>query len=148
MSQQLFEEINLNGHIEFQVKLDLDDSANITDSKVFAVGGHDFLLAVDVFRQSLQGPVSELQPPSGTTMPDILIREMVHRLQGRWQLPYDEPNICHCRAVPTANVDQAIIYGAHTPAKVSEMTSASTSCGTCRTDVEEMIEYRLGKKNQ
>ncbi|MEZ4873190.1 MAG: (2Fe-2S)-binding protein [Bdellovibrionales bacterium] len=145
MSREVIEEINLNGHIEFQVQLQLNASGSIESSKVYAVGGHEFLQKVQSFRESLQGPLESLMTPEGSDMADMLIREMVLRLKGEWSPPYTDLNICHCRAIPTAKVDQAIIYGAHTAQTVSKMTSSSTACGTCRPDVELMIKFRTGK---
>lgn len=73
----------------------------------------------------------------------ILIRELILRLQEKFQLPYAETEICHCRAVPTEVVDRAIIAGSHTVQAVARVTSAGTSCGTCRSDTELLLEYRL-----
>ena len=74
----------------------------------------------------------------------ILLRELVLKLQDRFHLPYQDAELCHCRAVPTDVVDRAIIGGCHTPQAVARTTSAGTSCGTCRPDTELLIAYRLG----
>jgi len=75
----------------------------------------------------------------------ILVFKSSHGVEqrGEWNPPYTHEEICHCRAVPTREVEKAIIMGAHTPQKVSRWTSASTACGTCRPDVEKMISYFL-----
>jgi len=73
----------------------------------------------------------------------ILIRELILRLQDRFQLPFTEAELCHCRAVPTEVVDRAIVAGSHTVQAVARVTSAGTSCGTCKPDTELLIEYRL-----
>lgn len=73
----------------------------------------------------------------------ILLRELILRLRQEFKLPYDETELCHCRAVPTAVVDRAIVSGAHTVQAVARVTSAGTSCGTCKPDTEKLIEYRL-----
>lgn len=73
----------------------------------------------------------------------ILIRELVLRARGSFALPYKDPELCHCRAVPTDVVDRAIISGCHTVQSVARMTSAGTSCGTCKPDTESLIAYRL-----
>ncbi|MBX2986656.1 MAG: (2Fe-2S)-binding protein [Bdellovibrionaceae bacterium] len=83
--------------------------------------------------------------PAGSGHTDMLIRELILKRRGEWDFPYKDAEICHCRLVATVIVDQAIVTGAHTPEVVSRWTSASTSCGTCRPDVEKIIAYRLGK---
>ncbi len=82
--------------------------------------------------------------PQGTTHSELLLKELLLKTQGQWAFPYQADELCHCRNVPTAIVDQAILAGAHTPEAVSRWTSASTACGTCRADVEKIIKYRLG----
>lgn len=84
--------------------------------------------------------------PEGDDHATLLIRELVLKLRGQWSFPYCDAELCHCRNVATQIVDQAIIAGAHTPEVVSRQTSASTACGTCRPQVQQLIDYRLGKK--
>ncbi|MGZ3806315.1 MAG: (2Fe-2S)-binding protein [Pseudobdellovibrionaceae bacterium] len=81
--------------------------------------------------------------PQGSSHSEILLRELILRLRGEWQYPYKEAEVCHCRSVSCYTIDQAIIAGAHSPEVVSRQTSASTACGTCRSDVQKMIDYRL-----
>lgn len=83
--------------------------------------------------------------PAGTSHVDLLLREFILRAQGNWSYPYPHLELCHCRSVPTETVDQAILAGAHDPARVSAQTSASTACGTCRFDVMKILNYRLGR---
>jgi bacterioferritin-associated ferredoxin len=84
--------------------------------------------------------------PEGTHHSDLLIRELILKLNGRWDFPYAAEELCHCRAVLTQTVDRAIVNGAHTPAQVSRETTASTSCGTCLSDVQAILAFRLGSK--
>jgi bacterioferritin-associated ferredoxin len=84
--------------------------------------------------------------PQGSHHSEVLLRELIQKFHGRWRYPFEHSEICHCRNVSTEKVDQAIIAGASTSEKVSRLTSASTACGTCRTDVENLIRFRLGKK--
>lgn len=83
--------------------------------------------------------------PEGVSHAEILLRELVLKLQGLWVYPFQEERLCNCRMVATATVDQAIVTGAHTTAVVSRQTSASTNCGTCRPTVQRLIDFRLGK---
>jgi len=81
--------------------------------------------------------------PTGTDHVSLLIKELILKLQGKWQHPYQHEEVCHCRNVSLETVEQAIFNGAHTPDMVSRWTSASTACGTCRPDVEKILKYRL-----
>jgi len=82
--------------------------------------------------------------PEGATHGALLVKELLLKIQGQWSFPYPHDELCHCRTVPVAVVDQAIVAGAHTPEAVSRWTSASTACGTCRPEVEKILAYRLG----
>ncbi|MFN8789841.1 MAG: (2Fe-2S)-binding protein [Bdellovibrionales bacterium] len=84
--------------------------------------------------------------PSGSDHVSLLIQELILKLQGKWQHPYQHEEVCHCRNVSLETVEQAIINGAHTPEMVSRWTSASTACGTCRPDVEKILKYRLSNE--
>ncbi|MCX7979207.1 MAG: (2Fe-2S)-binding protein [Bdellovibrionaceae bacterium] len=81
--------------------------------------------------------------PTGKDHVSILIRELVLKASGQWQFPYAHEELCHCRSVKTKTVDAAIVSGAHDTDTVSRWTSASTACGTCRADVQRIIDYRL-----
>jgi len=91
-----------------------------------------------------QPDLTKWAEPTGSAHEDLLIIELIRKAKGQWTLPYQEEELCHCRSVPTSIVEQAIIAGAHTCKSVSAQTSASTACGTCRPDVQKIIDYRLG----
>lgn len=84
--------------------------------------------------------------PSGDAHEVLLVRELILKSQGKWDFPYQHAELCHCRTVAARVVDQAIVSGAHTPEVVSRRTSASTACGTCRPNVQKIIDFRLQKK--
>jgi bacterioferritin-associated ferredoxin len=73
----------------------------------------------------------------------LLINELILKLQNKWEHPYKEDEVCHCRNISLEVVEQAIMMGAETPEMVSKWTSASTACGTCRPDVEKTLKFRL-----
>lgn len=73
----------------------------------------------------------------------ILIRKLMLLATGQWKAPHRSEEICHCRQVSYQKIEEAIMAGAHTPALVSLWTSASTACGSCRPDVQMMIDYIL-----
>lgn len=81
--------------------------------------------------------------PEGHDHSSMLVRELILKLQNQWQLPYTHDEVCHCRSVNTSVVDQAIVAGAHSVEEIQRETMACTSCGTCRPDVENLLNYRL-----
>mgnify|MGYP001555212016 CR=1 FL=1 len=114
-------------------------------AKIHVVGCPEVLTLVKQFLQTHGDDCQKWPHPKGDGHADLLLREALMRLKGEWKLPYDQLEICHCRCVPTEVVDQAIVAGAHDTTTVSRRTSASTSCGTCRPDVQSLIDYRLKK---
>ena len=97
-------------------------------------------------RQKQEADLTKWALPEGHHHTDLLLRELILKARQEWNFPYFEAEICHCRSVPTDIVDQAILAGAHDTRKVSAQTAASTNCGTCRPDVQKVLNYRLGVK--
>ena len=89
--------------------------------------------------------ILEWSLPEGHGHSELLLKELILKARGEWTLPYDQIEICHCRAVTTEKVDQSIICGAHDMKSIQRATSASTACGTCRDDVMKLLKYRLGQ---
>ncbi len=119
-----------------------------------ASGCSPFLRALENFKLGLMklpdskrvldgSPEFDLLLSPGSDHVSILMRELVLKAREDFLLPYKEVELCHCRAVPTEVVDRAIISGCHTTQSVARMTSAGTSCGTCKPDTESLIAYRL-----
>lgn len=84
--------------------------------------------------------------PEGTSHVELLLKRLILELRGEWHPSFTDPELCHCRMIPTAQVEQAILAGAHTPEIVSRWTNASTSCGTCRPDVIRLLHDYLGER--
>jgi bacterioferritin-associated ferredoxin len=114
--------------------------------KVSMIGCSQFMDMMQKMKKHFGPDVSAWPLPEGNDHSSILLREMILKLRGEWKFPYSEAELCHCRSVPAHVVDQAIIAGAHTTTTVTRQTSASTACGTCRPQVQKIIDYRLGKK--
>jgi len=110
------------------------------------VGGPELLDILSQWRPQLKGKLSQVPLPKGSSVGALLVRELLLKAQDRWEHPYSEEQLCHCRCVSTKVVDSAILTGAHSPIQVSKQTSASTACGACRSDVEAIIAYRLKGK--
>ena len=84
--------------------------------------------------------------PAGRSHSEILLREIIQKMRGQWQFPVQQEELCHCRAISTQIVDQAIIAGAHTIQKVRRWTSANSACGTCLPEVTALFDFRLQNK--
>ncbi|XGC79520.1 bacterioferritin-associated ferredoxin [Bdellovibrio bacteriovorus] len=115
--------------------------------KVSVLGCSEFMDMIRKMRRSFGSDIAKWPVPEGTDHSSLLLKEMVLKLRGQWQFPYAHAEICHCRTVATETVDQAIIAGAHSAEVVTRQTSASTACGTCRPEVQKIIDYRLEKKS-
>lgn len=126
------------------IELEIQDSGQII---LKGMGCSEFLAHLKDWRERLsKNPIAKAELPAGNSHSEILVREVILKAQGLWQYPYQYDELCHCRTIATAKVDAAIVAGAHTPAAVSRLTSASTACGTCRPEVQKIIDFRLGKK--
>lgn len=129
--------------VKIRVEKELCDVIEVTDGKLVAKGCFDLLKLLNEYKSKHGASIDSWPLPLGATHPELLLKETLLKHQGRWVYPYLHEELCHCRAVLTKTVDQAIISGAHTCEKVSRMTSASTACGTCKPDVQSIIDYRL-----
>lgn len=138
-------QVKIPGREELTLHLHLTDAGEIANPRLEVIGGPDLLMLAEAVRATLKGRLEEVPLPQGSSTAELLMRELLMRTRGEWSPPVDSDELCHCRVILRATVDQAIVVGAHTSKKVSEWTSASTACGTCRPDVEAMISYRLGR---
>lgn len=111
--------------------------------RLHAKGCHHFLKSLHELVSKNADPET-WEVPKGTSHHELLLKEFILKVQNKWAYPYLHEEICHCRAVSTEIVDRAIMNGAFTGVRVSRETGASTSCGTCRPDVESIIKYRVG----
>ena len=115
--------------------------------RVSFVGCFEMMEMMQKMRRHFGLDVTRWPVPEANDHASLLLKEVILKLRGEWNHPYAEAEICHCRSVPTQTVDQAIIAGAHTTESVSRQTAASTSCGTCRPEVQKIIDYRTNKKS-
>lgn len=111
-------------------------------TEIQGLGCHEFLKLLSQWRTHLQKPLNQIPLPSGEDHGSMLLREALLRAQGKWHPPYQEEELCHCRAVPYKEVDAAIVAGCHSVEAVALETSAGTACGTCRDDTFKTIEFR------
>lgn len=123
-SIRVFEE---QGRVKWQVK----------------VCGPVLRLLHDAVAKQGRDPRQWKQFPLGNHHEAILVRKLMLQATGLWHSPNRHDEICHCRQVSYAKIEDAVIAGAHTPALVTLWTSASSACGSCRPDVQAVIDYLL-----
>jgi len=129
--------VGLEGRDHIEVNMD-----GVTPKVQFR-GCTELMSLMQSMRKSFGVDLKQWPVPHGTSHSEILLRELVLKLRGEWDYPYKEAEVCHCRGVSCHTIDQAIVAGAHTTTMVSRQTNASTNCGTCRPEVQKMIDYRL-----
>lgn len=140
--------LTLKASDELELRLNLSQDGAITEATLTGIGGPEMLTTLTQWRPRLTGSLQALELPTGNSSPEILLREALLKAKGGWKAAYEEEELCHCRAIPTKVVHQAIVSGAHSPEIVSRWTSASTGCGTCRRDVVAMLEQMLAPQDQ
>lgn len=80
-----------------------------------------------------------LEPPQTTSQ--RLTNQFIFKVKGLWESPYQHEELCHCRQVPLTHVEELILLGANNQPEISTRSRAGTSCGTCRKDIRDLIEY-------
>lgn len=127
--------------VEFEVTL---DDGLVSAVVWHAQGCHHLLEEAEKFAQSLDGKqLNSLALNFGSHHSALMISEIFDKLQDKWPAPSEDVEICHCRKINKSIIQEAILLGAHTPEKVRAWTSASSGCGTCRPDVQKLIDERL-----
>jgi nitrite reductase (NADH) large subunit len=56
------------------------------------------------------------------------------------QIP-DSARICDCNAVAKDQIVEAVLNGARSLRAVCEQTRAGTGCGSCRPEVQRIVDY-------
>jgi bacterioferritin-associated ferredoxin len=136
-------EVSLPGRDLISFSWQLNEKGQIQKATLVAIGCPELLRLVESWRPFLTGELASLPLPKGSSHAEMLLRECLLKAQGAWLYPYQEAELCHCRAIPTAVVDASILAGAHSVEAASRQTSAGTACGTCRRDIEAVLKYRL-----
>ncbi len=71
---------------------------------------------------------------------DMLINEFILKAKNAFKLAYDHEELCHCRMVPADKVYSAIKQGCCSIEDVGRATLAGTGCGSCRDDIEKLLQ--------
>lgn len=140
--------VELDGRDFIEVECEGEEPSNPGPIKnVSILGCAEFMDMMQKMRKAFGPDIAKWPLPQGEDHSSLLLKEMILRLRGEWVFPYGEDEVCHCRNISTHTIDQAVIAGAHSAEVVTRQTSASTACGTCRPEVQKIIDYRLGKKS-
>ena len=129
--------VELKGRDRLEASLNPDGTWSVT-----GIGCSQILKLIKEFK-SKQSDAKLWMLPTGNGHADILVRELILKIQGKWKFPLEQLELCHCRVIATEVVDQAIIAGAHTLEQVRRWTSANTACGTCKPEIETLFKFRL-----
>jgi bacterioferritin-associated ferredoxin len=124
------------------IEIEISDNSQ-HKPRVKVVGCTELLSLVRKFQVQYGKDILAWPLPGGSSHSELLLKEVLLKVRGQWTFPYQHEELCHCRSVAAETVDQAIVSGAHTCEIVSRQTSASTACGTCRPDVQNIIDFRL-----
>lgn len=133
---------NQPGREHLELTLVIENDA-IQSLQMKAIGCLSFLTLSQNMKKALIGPIADLSLPKGQDHENLIWQEMVLQIKGLWKIPVEHKELCHCRKVDTEVVDKAIVYGAQDIESIRRRTSANTGCGTCKEDVEKMINNRL-----
>jgi bacterioferritin-associated ferredoxin len=138
-------EVSLSSRDRLHLSIDVNSEGEVVSAQLTGSGCSELLGMLAAVRPQLTGKLIDIPLPEGKTHSAIMMRELLLKAKGQWNFPYKEDELCHCRAVTTRKVDDAIIGGCQSVEAVKRATSASTSCGTCRWDIESILKYRLGR---
>lgn len=89
-----------------------------------------------------QGPQVKSWNVQGTDHATLLVKKLIFQLNAKPH-PYKEDEVCHCRNISLAVIEQSILNGAHTIQAIRRTTTANTACGSCQSDVEAILDYWL-----
>lgn len=134
--------------MKVRAELDNRDWIEITEESghksLRASGCSQLLQLLEEFKRKHGQELDKWSYPQGTSHAELLLKEALQKMRGEFHFPYTHEEICHCRAVATHTVDQAILSGCHSIEAVRKTTSANTACGTCHADIDQVLKFRLG----
>ncbi|MBK9295157.1 MAG: (2Fe-2S)-binding protein [Oligoflexia bacterium] len=116
----------------------LDEYKNVLSVDWHAQGSFDLIQECEkFFKLALQKNLESLSVV-GVKTAQLMLNELLDKAKGVYK-SVDDIEICHCRKINRSEIIDAILLGAHTPEKVKKWTTASSGCGTCRSDVDKLI---------
>lgn len=132
----------IEGGDEIHVVVDVNGSS-IRAVSWNVVGSLALIAAAKNLKSTFPSTVEALVAPVGNDAASLLVKELVLKIQNKWDAGDDDPEVCHCRKISQRSIERAIVLGAHTLEKVRKRTSANTGCGACMPDVLDLISKRV-----
>lgn len=74
---------------------------------------------------------------------EVLLNHFIEKLTSKQTEEHDE--VCHCRLVSRITIVDSILQGCRTPEEISKSTLAGTGCGSCKKDLEKILNKMLNK---
>lgn len=112
-------------------------------AQVWGLGGPELLNWLQTHRPQIEQSPEKLALPTGSSRTDLILRQFILRIQGRWDPPFKEWELCHCFKIPTSRILKYILEGHHSVEAIALKCRAGTSCGRCRPDTQSLVEYHL-----
>lgn len=123
---------------------DLLKVTSLDPFKMEVIACHQLLETLKKLKNEHGENIKSWPLPTGIDHASLLIKELILKLNDQWKPVYTDEEVCHCRTISLETIEQAIFHGATTAERVTQMTTASSACGTCRPDVEKILKFRLG----
>lgn len=126
--------------MRIEVSIPFQSQIAFDQGRIETIGSWNLMQKISEFKKS-QGNEPQTWPliASPASADEILINEFIRKCKGEVFI-YNHDELCHCRMVPTEKVKNAVKLGCHTIPEVSRTTLAGTGCGSCRKDIESVIE--------
>lgn len=75
---------------------------------------------------------------------EAFLNYFIQKIQSS-EISTEHDEICHCRMVGRDKIEQSIFQGCRTREEISRTTLAGSGCGSCRPDVDKILELTLKK---
>ena len=123
---------------------DLLKVTSLEPFKMEVIACHKLMQTLNDLKKQFGENIKSWPMPTGIDHASLLIKELILKLNDQWKHVYLDDEVCHCRTISLEMIELAIFHGATTAERVTQMTTASSACGTCRPDVEKILKFRLG----
>lgn len=125
--------------MKFEVSIPFQSQLVSDEGRIQAVGSRSLLMQVSQLKADHGIDVTKWPLQDGLSADAMLINEFIRKAKGE-VFVYNHEELCHCRMVPTEKVKNAVKAGCHRVVDVSRTTLAGTGCGSCRQDIEDVIQ--------
>src|SRR4051794_13446725 len=85
----------IEGQDELTLSFELNEKREIVSAKLSVIGCPQMMNLVKKWRPLLKGSVDSIPLPIETDHSGILLRQLILQLQGKWNFPYTDLELCH-----------------------------------------------------